>query len=187
MLALAVTVLAVSPSAAALADAGELRGALVRVDLEVQPQLPIAQMSREQLRAEYRRLDESRPGLGGPITAIALGGACIIGGLGTLWVSFILALVRAAPAVGVALGLGLLIGGGVLLTLGIVFLKLTIAERKPFGEAMDEIQQRLDGGPEQQFLPSPPNDPASPMTPPPPPPPLTGLGAVRPSVVVATF
>src|SRR4051794_33948489 len=84
------------PSAAALAEAGALRGVLVRVDVTVDdataPQIPLEQMTRQQLRAEYRRLDANKPSIAGQITAVALGGVTIAAGAVTLWFTFVLTL-----------------------------------------------------------------------------------------------
>lgn len=194
MLALALTLLAAAPSAAGLAGSQGLRGSLVRVQYEgeVQAELPLSQMTREQLRAEQRRLEENRPGIGGQITAVALGGVCIFAGVVTLWGSLLIGLGGTVPIAGVVIGLGLVFGGGGLLVFGLVMLRMAINERRPFNEAMDEIQQRLEGRWEeeqnpQQRPPPPPYDPRAPLPPPPPPPPAAGFDSVPARLLVATF
>jgi hypothetical protein len=185
--------LAATPSAAALSGSASLRGALVRVDAVVaddtQPQVPLDQMTREQLRAEYRRLDESRPSLGGQIAAVVLGGVTIASGVIVLYGSFIVALFGTAPITAIVIGCGLILGGAAVLTVGIIMLKAVIAERRPYGEAMQEIQERLDNKYEENHPPEqrapPPYDPVVP--PPPPPPPAAGFQDLKPSLVLATF
>ncbi len=185
VLALLVT-LASTPSAAALADAGGARGALVKVQLEGQRDVPISQMTREQLRLEYKRLEDSRPPLGGAILAISLGGAAIaIGGV-TAWISLIIALGSRLPLLPFLVGVGLALGGGAVLVIGIIMLRAGLAERKPFNDEMDEIRARLDGTWEAP-APSYPEPVAPPPPPPPPRPPPSADFGVRPSLVLATF
>jgi hypothetical protein len=192
LLAIALT-LAATPSAAALAEAGGLRGALVKVQAtagQAAEEIPLSQMTHQQLRAEYQRLDETRPGLGGQITMVALGGVAIAAGFVVLWGTFLISassFFASVPLIPLLVGVGLIAGGGVILAIGIVMLKLAIAERRPYGEAMDEIRARLDGTYEGQNPPPPPEQPVAPPPPPPPLPPQAGLDAVRPSLVLATF
>lgn len=193
MLLLVLTTLAATPSAAGLSQSRSMHGALVQhVQYqagELAPEMPLSQMTREQLRAEQRRLEDNRPGIGAQITMIALGGATIFGGVIAFYASLILALSRASVIVPVVIGTGLVLGGGALLVIGIIMLRMALNERRPFNEEMDEIQQRLDGNYEEPGRP-----PAIPqreyepvVPPPPPPPPAAGFTNVRPSLVLATF
>lgn len=187
---------AAPPNAATLSHSRAMRGALVEEVQYQQPageqpaELQLSQMTREQLRAEYKRLEENRPGLAGQITMVALGGATIAAGLLSLYVSFIFALIGgAAPTIPLIVGVGLVLGGGALLVVGIIMLKMALNERRPFSEAMDEITQRLEGTFEEKRedgLPPPPLPPAD-VPPPPPPPSASGFTPVRPSLVLATF
>jgi hypothetical protein len=186
MLLLLLATLASTPSATSLAEAGALRGALVEVQVTAPDPLPYSQMSRAQLKAEYRVLDDGRPPIAGAITAIVFGGVAMAAGALTMWFTFILSagsLFRTVPLTPLLIGAGLLLGGVGVLVIGIVMLRASLAERKPFNERMDEIQSRLDGTWE-----GPPPDPYQPVPPPPPPPPRADLfESVRPSLVVATF
>src|SRR3954454_10742262 len=49
---------------------------------------PVEQMTREELQAEYQRLDQERPSIGGPIALTAVGGGLLIIGLGVLLEDF---------------------------------------------------------------------------------------------------
>jgi hypothetical protein len=195
MLIVLLTALSAAPSAAALADSGKLHGYLVtpvQYGGETQSEVPLSQMTREQLKAEYKRLDEEKPGLGGQITMIALGGATLGIGAVTLWISFLIGigLSSTVPLVPLLVGAGLVLGGGALLTVGIIMLRMARAEREPFHQAQEEIQRRLDGSYESPGQPPPMQpDRYDPVPPPPPPPPPPGAGfpAVRPSLVLATF
>lgn len=193
MLIVLLTALSAAPSAAALADAGHLHGYLVtpvQYGGEAQSEVPLSQMTREQLKAEYKRLDDEKPGLGGQITMIAMGGAALGIGAVTLWVSFLIAISGSVPLVPLLVGVGLMLGGGALLTVGIIMLRMARAEREAFTQAQEEIERRLDGSyaPPGEAPPVQPDryDPVPPP-PPPPPPPGAGFPAVRPSLVLATF
>lgn len=194
MLLVLLAALSATPSAASLADGGGLRGYLVKpvqFGGEAQLEKPLSQMTRDELRVEYHRLEDNRPGIGGQITMIALGGATLAVGALTLWVSLLVGFAGTVPLVPLIVGIGLVVGGGALLTVGIIMLRLAIAERKPFNEAMDEVKQRLDGSYEEPGRPPPPPnlpyEPNVPPPPPPPPPPGAGWPDVRPSLVLATF
>jgi hypothetical protein len=193
LLALVLT-LSAAPSASALAEGGGLRGYLVRpvqFGGETQLEKPLSQMTRDELRAEHRRLDDNRPGLGGQITMIALGGATIFAGVVGLYVGFLTALLGGSPLVPLIIGAGLALGGGALLVVGIIMLRVALNERRPFNDAMDEIKQRLDGSYADPNAPprydDPPQYQPNVPPPPPPPPPGAGLPEVRPSLVLATF
>jgi len=194
LLALLVT-LASAPSAAALAEAGGARGALVKVQLEGQRDVPLSQMTREQLRVEYKRLDEGRPPITGAVLGIVMGGVALGIGAVTAWISALIAIASRLPMLPFLVGIGLAAGGAVVLTFGIIMLRAAIAERKPFNEQMDEIKGRLDGTweaptpsyPEPYYPPSAYPPPVAPPPPPPPRPPPSADFGVRPSLVLATF
>ncbi|MBL8955686.1 MAG: hypothetical protein JNK82_33235 [Myxococcaceae bacterium] len=191
MLFALVITLASTPSAGELAENGGLRGALVKVQLEGQPAgSPFAAMSREELRREYRRLEEDRPPIAGAVMAIALGGGALGIGAITTWISGLVALTSRLPLIPFAVGIGLAAGGAIVLIIGIVMLRAAIAERKPFNDAMDEVRGRLDGTWEAPTPSYPARDdgPVAPVPPPPPPlPPPSADFGVRPSLVLATF
>jgi hypothetical protein len=137
--------------------------------------------SRLQLRQEYNRLDEARPGLGMPIALMASGGGVLLVGLYGLLVS----------ALAVGLGVGavsaeiifavLSIVGAGLLILGGITLARTLPERRWIGLQLDEIDQRLKTA-EENRTPGrvPGSDPVGP-----PPPPFPGPAAMPPSQVMA--
>lgn len=176
-------------SAFALADAGASRGWLVKVeDLGVPSTatMPLEQMTREQLIAEQRRLENEKPGIGGAITCIALGGVATFAGLITLYVTFLVSVGFGAtvPLVPLAIGIGLALGGAGVVVLGVIMLVSSIRERRVFSDEIDRIQQRLDGTQDPAQVPERSNDP---LPPPPPPPPAAGFTPVQPGILVATF
>src|SRR5207302_9638180 len=56
-------------------------------------ELPVEQLTREQLQLEYTRLDKARPSLGSPIALTAVGGGLIIAALVVLYLDAVLYLV----------------------------------------------------------------------------------------------
>ncbi len=144
-------------SASALAQRASFRGALLpavsglRLAQDIPPPL-LPGMSREQLKEEWRALDESRPSLGGPIGMLAGGGAMafasiyfLLYGVASLYVQSVG--VASATTVGVVLlgvGAALLIGGVILAVIGGVRLGAVLRERRQIGERMDELQRQID-------------------------------------------
>jgi hypothetical protein len=156
------------------------------------PPLVLEQMSRQQLRTEYHRLEDERPGVGLPIALVASGGVLIFGGGITMLYSLILSIALHIPAAVFIVAGVIAVAGGGLLALGIVNLLRTIGERRQYGEQMDDIQQqidRLDGKavppPDNGDAPVPPPPPM--FDPQPPPPPGALLGGPHPSLVLARF
>lgn len=108
---------------------------------------PVDLMSRGQLRAEYAQLDAKRPGLGGPITMVAVGGGLIVYG------GFLL-LVAAGPSgpsslftssspLGYLFVTMLAVGAGLLIP-GIWLWWNRRDDRAVMGERMDAISARLE-------------------------------------------
>jgi hypothetical protein len=139
-------------TAPAVYTAARLAGGL-RYAQEPQGDLPVEALSREQLKEEWKALDESRPGLGG---AIGLLGTGVVMAIVSIYVLIYGVILLYAESVGVGLGastvaivlLGvgaaLLIGGVVLAIVGGVKLGSTLRERRRIGSRMDELQQQLD-------------------------------------------
>ncbi len=111
------------------------------------------QLTREQLSAELRRLDETRPGLGGPIATLAVGVALIIPGLG-ITAGGLIGLIASArgtvmgftTAAAIVLGVGfVMVTVGIILAIvGGITLGLRIKARTLNGREADEIRHRLD-------------------------------------------
>jgi hypothetical protein len=103
---------------------------------------PVQTMTRHELKLELQQLDERRPGLGGPITMVSIGGTLLLDG------AFLLLSTRSAFSGGgfpigyifvaiLAVGTGLLVPG--------IWLLWTRREpRAVFGERMDAITSQLD-------------------------------------------
>lgn len=124
-----------------------LFAALVTTQAEDAPlNRSIESMTRAELRAEYARLDEKRPGIGGPITMIAIGGGLV--GYGAL-----LLLVTAGPGgVGASftdrnpigyLFIGMIMAGVALVAPGSWLAWTRRSERAEYSERMDAISERL--------------------------------------------
>ncbi len=123
-------------------------------DDERVPRPMFEQLSREQLIAELRRLDETRPGLGGPIALLSVGVALIIPGVGVT-IGGIIGLIasKAGVSMGVATGISAVVMGvgvimvavGIVLTIvGAISLGARIRTRSINGKQMDEVRRRLD-------------------------------------------
>jgi hypothetical protein len=122
---------------------------------------PVASLSLRELKDEYRRLDENRPGLGGPISMLATGTGLLLsgtlnfliyssgpGGIGALFTS-------GSYVAGFLFGSMLLVGAGLLIP-GIFVMKSRAAERAVMSARMDEVQERIDeleprGRPEEPY------------------------------------
>ena len=126
-------------------------------------------MTREQLAAELRRLEDTRPSLVGPIVLLSVGavlaipGAALIAiGVGNLGgTSFVEVLMIAGGAM-------LTITGVVLVLVGGIMLAVRLVRRGGHAADVDEVRMRIDVL--DQTLPT-PAAPATELVPPPPPPP----------------
>lgn len=158
----------------ALSDA---RIRLVSDDEETRPSIDA--MTREQLTAELRRLDETKPSLVGPIVLTAVGLGLGVGGY--VGISILAASLFASGSAGgigvVLLYVGfILVGvacivGIVLAIVGTVKLITRIIGKVKHGREVSEVQSRLDTmGSQPQLVPPPPEEAPLPLPPPPPPP-----------------
>ncbi|MBL8955685.1 MAG: hypothetical protein JNK82_33230 [Myxococcaceae bacterium] len=151
---------------------------------------PVEQLTREQLQNEYQRLDREKPGIGGPIALLSVGGGLLIFSFAFFAVAVAGYLYSGASSVIavtayvlLAFSAALGITGAVLLTVGLVKLFTRIGQRRAYSQRMDDINARLDSLDRSGAPPPPPPD-AAPL---PPPPPGAGFFDVKPSLVVATF
>jgi hypothetical protein len=179
-LLLFVAVSPVGPSAAALAGTTAVR--LVE-DARPKVEVPLERMTPEQLRAEYTLLSHERPNITMPIVATVVGGVGVFGSLVTLLFGAIFVLGEHVPAMLFIVTGFVAVGAAVLLIVGIVTLRSTLAERRPFNERMERLQQqmdRLEGRGVDEGPGAPP--------PPPPPPPASALwSGPESSVLLARF
>lgn len=149
-----------------LVDGASARHVTLVSDDERTPRPMFEQMSREQLVAELHRIDDARPGLGGPIAVLVVGAALIIPGVG-LTGGGLIALIasRSASSMMVAfttasaivLGVGfVMVTVGIILAIaGGVSLGLRIKARSVNGHEADEVRRRLDALDNGQPLPVP--------------------------------
>ncbi len=117
------------------------------------PRPTLDQMSREQLAAELRRLDDERPSLGGPIATLVVGVALIVPGFG-ITVGGVIGLIANARGAVMGLTTASLILTGIgfaMVTVGIILcivggvkLGLRIKDRTLNGREADEIRRRID-------------------------------------------
>lgn len=134
-------------------------------------------LSRADLTAQLRRMDETRPSLGGPIVMISLGTPLLF--LGTLVMA-----VSIPYIVETVIGALILTGGVALVGLGIFFLITRIPTYQAWAADRDRLDKKLkalggplpDDQPRQQqppdnIPPQPPPPPPDDVPPPPPPPP----------------
>lgn len=135
----------------------------------------------QDLRAEYQRLDESRPGLVAPIVMLAIGvPAAIIGfyfvydGLVTILLSGNSSALFLTGVIFTGVGVVLLIAGVVLAIIGGVKLGRTLGQRREIGNQMEDIKKQIE---------------ALESAPPPPPPPssVQRMEAPKTAFTVATF
>jgi hypothetical protein len=148
--------------------------------------LPVEQLTREQLQSEYQRLEKARPSIGNPIALASVGGGLAIVAAVVLWADFIVYLNTAFGTSTLALagyvllvfGAALAVGGGVLFAVGLVKLFQRMGARRAFQQRMDDINARLES-----------LDRANPPPQPELPPVVPGANffAVPPSYVLATF
>jgi hypothetical protein len=151
-----IAILAASPSAVDQAESAHLRGALtgkVRL-ITSNAEMPLSQMNPGQLKAEYERLDQTRPTQAGPITMVVMGGVATLGGVLTLMATGLYSwAARSFQVVPFAIGLGLVVGGVTLLIVGIVVIRRVAVERQAFSDAMDDIKRLLEGNSQDSELP----------------------------------
>lgn len=140
--------------------------------------IPMPARSLQDLRAEYQRLDESRPGLAGPIVMLAIGVPAFVIGF-AIFYSFVLydlifGGLSSVFYLGFIIGIPLLVVGLVLAIVGGVRLGRTIRERSSIGQQMEEVKKQIE---------------ALESAPPPPPPPSSVQNELgpRPAFVMATF
>ena len=185
-------------------EAAHFRGALLQADTPLRLQraavyfqegppgaeLPVEQMTREQLQLEYTRLDHEKPGLGGSIAITAVGGALLVASIPFLYIA-VFGLLNGvssgyilAAYIFLVFGAALAITGGVLLAVGLVKLFQRIGERRAYTQRMEDINARLES---LDRTGSPPPPPLPPTELPPPTPPGAGFIDVRPDLVLATF
>jgi hypothetical protein len=146
--------------------------------------IPVERMSRTELNAELERLERERPGLGGPIALMAIGGALTFPAVYLL----VGAISGAGGWANVILGLaGVILSAAAvtMVVIGIVLLVKRIPPRNQMAQRMDDLKARLDTL-NKSDAPSPPSYDELPP-PPPPPPPAAGILHVDPQWVVATF
>lgn len=112
-------------------------------------------MGRDELYAQLKRLEDSRPGLGGPIAALAIGVALVLPGAGITVagaVSLIaglrgvtgMAALTTAGIVLLSLGVVMVVVGAILCTVGGIKLGSHIRERTLNGREADEVRRRID-------------------------------------------
>lgn len=134
--------------------------------------VPVAELTPEQLVSEHKRLDKYRTEFILPVVLSAVGAVLVIGGaafevLGVFYVylptlvggsmSGLMAFTVAGYVL-LALGGAALIAGGVLLTIGLIKLFPALSRRRDAMERREEIQKRLDAAdPEKQPQPPPMN------------------------------
>ena len=151
-------------------------------------EVPVSQLTEEQLRSEQKRLEPYKTGFIAPVVLTAVGGGLIIVGAVFMVVGIVYAYL---PSILGGMGLNgfaiagyiimgvsgaMLIAGGVLLAIGLVKLFPALARRRDAAERREEIQRRLDALDPSKAPPPPPMNP----------------GDVRregplPSLVLATF
>ena len=157
----------VSARHVALSDV-RFRPLLVSDDEKV-PRPMFEQMTRDQLAAELKRLDDERPSLGMPIGLLVAGAALIIPGIGVTAVGVIGLIASARGAVmGLLTASAILTGVGfVMVTVGIILaivggvtLGVRIKGRHLNGNEADELRRRLEALDNGQPLPVPMPAPA---------------------------
>lgn len=135
-------------------------------------QASLENMSRSELEMERASLIDRRPGLGGGIALLAVGGgATLFFGFPILFWGLVDGFVSVAIVglIVTAIGLGAV-------TVGIVLLASALATRSANAARVQQIDDRIRAMQENQVPP-----------PPPPPPPGSWLMQVEPSMLVATF
>lgn len=133
----------------------------------VDPQDPYAAWTRPQLEQEWRRLDDLRPGMGLPITLLAVGAAVLVIDFVVFFFGGLIAL-TGGSGIPVPLTAGIVVaaiaGVGMILT-GIYFIVRIGQERRDLGQQIDLIKAAIEKRNTEAAPPAPPPE----NTPPPPP------------------
>lgn len=123
---------------------------------------PMPARSLQDLRAEYARLSDSRPGLAGPIVMLAIGVPALVIGFAIFYGVFVYGLLNGisytAWLVGLIVSVPLMAVGLVLAIVGGVRLGRTIRDRGQIGKQMEEIKAQIDA---LESAPPPPPPPSS--------------------------
>ena len=123
---------------------------------------PLPARSLQELRAEYQRLDEGRPGIGGPIVMLAIGVPCIVVGIAVFYLLGVYELLynfnQLWWVVGLPVGVILFAAGLVLTIVGGVRLGRNIRERNTVTQQMEDIKRQIDA---LESAPPPPPPPSS--------------------------
>jgi hypothetical protein len=119
---------------------------------------PMPARSLQDLRAEYQRLEESRPGLAGPIVMLAIGVPLLVVGAIFLYTFLIYGSFTYELIPLLVLGVAFGVVGLVLAIVGGVRLGRTIRDRGQIGQQMEDIKRQIDA---LESAPPPPPPPSS--------------------------
>lgn len=134
-----------------LVDTSTGRIRLVSDDDEEKPNLD--KMTRVQLVEELHRLEDARPGLGGPIAMTVVGAALLFPGafFGIYGFGLAAAEFGMKASAGTAVGYLLMMGGGVFVLVGLILAIVGVVKlikrfgaRRTHGEEVDALRQRID-------------------------------------------
>jgi hypothetical protein len=124
--------------------------------------LPLPARSLQDLRAEYQRLEDSRPGLGGSIAMLAIGVACLAVGIPVFFYFGVFELIYNFNSLmwvfGLPVGFILIAAGIVLTIVGGVGLGRKARERSTIGQQMEDIKRQIEA---LESAPPPPPPPSS--------------------------
>lgn len=157
------------------AVAGALLGARGRDRNDGISPAQLQAMSLQQLKEEYDRLEDEKPGLGLGIGLLAGGVAGIVTGIVIMAAGYYVWVVT--------VGLVIFLAGIALAIVGPILIGSAARGRRRISRDQDAIDRQiriLESG-------SAPMLPTGPTPPPPPPPPLGGIPKVDPQMLVATF
>jgi hypothetical protein len=118
---------------------------------------PMPARSLQDLRADYQRLEESRPGLAGPIVMLAIGVPCLAVGAALLY-TFALYSFSVAFLPVFVISVALVVVGIVLAIIGGVRLGRTIRDRGSIGRQMEDVKRQIEA---LESAPPPPPPPSS--------------------------
>lgn len=155
-------------------------------------------MTRDQLAAELRRLDETKPSIVGPIVMLAIGAPLVIGGsliviegLGNI--AAVSGTTFSATFGAYFVGYFLIIAGAAFITVGAILaiiggikLAMRLGSKRAHTEETDEIRKRIDTMDQAAPPPQPPPPPEL-MPPPPPPPPQANFVVPGQMMTMMTF
>ena len=119
---------------------------------------PMPARSLQELRAEYQRLEEGRPGIVGPIVMLAIGVPCLIVGIAFLYTFLIYGAFDLAWLPVLFLGIAFGVVGLILGIVGGVKLGRNIRDRGQIGREMEDIKRQIDA---LESAPPPPPPPSS--------------------------